>query len=75
MPPNEINWLDYVCVLCLLRGQTERAIGGPFVRHHRRLRSHGRDDSDENLVSLHNECHVYVHHNIPEAIRLGLIRK
>jgi hypothetical protein len=55
--------------------------GCPFADraavHHRRLRSQGGDDTVENLVALHPECHNVhprsVHQNPRDAVERGFI--
>jgi hypothetical protein len=41
--------------------------------HHRKLRTRGGEDSLENLVALHLECHGWVHANPAEATALGFM--
>jgi 5-methylcytosine-specific restriction endonuclease McrA len=56
----------YVCCHC-------RVPGGHLDIHHIRARSQGGPDSLANCVSLHRQCHRWLHENPAEARHLGLI--
>lgn len=57
------------------RGDTWRKCGQSFrtEAHHRRIRSQGGEDSEENLILLCPEHHTWCHMNPAEAAELGLI--
>ena len=51
------------------------ACGGPLHRHHRLRRSHGGNNTLENLLVLCSNCHAYVHSEVSESYLNGwLIR-
>lgn len=57
------------------RGDTWKKCGESFrtEAHHRRIRSQGGDDSDENLILLCQQHHTWVHAHPTEARDMGLL--
>lgn len=43
--------------------------------HHKQRRSQGGTNTLENLVLLCSECHRWVHNNVAEAVKLGLLTR
>lgn len=48
-------------------------LGDVFDAHHRKLRSRGGQDTLENLVALHHQCHMYAHEHVGEATSRGFM--
>ena len=42
-------------------------------KHHKVMRSHGRDDSEENLMLMCLACHTYTHANPKESYEKGFL--
>ena len=67
-------------VLARCKGYCEKCGNGlyeSFALHHRKLKSRGGQDTVENLIALHHECHNLgtnsVHLNVAEAEKNGWI--